>query len=756
MKKLFYSIVFLSVLSVLLTGTLLVSNAQTYIPTFENDNIIRFSDLELQDTQLFAPYDVMQLQFGLPPEYSLTANSAINLDITTFISGTDVARFSGSNAWLGRLDVYFNNVLVYQLDLVTEGQQSVTIPISGDALLPAGSFGRHTLELQFTSDINCIYDVFPNVTVSNTSSMYLPYEEVSPSLNLVNFPAPLFQRDSIVQSKALLVVPDNATVEEMDAAMLVSTNLGSISTGNLQFELKTASQVSPETDSDKHIILVGLSSSSYGSFTDEPFLLKWRSGYTLTNADDGVVQIAYSPLNSSKAILHVSGNTPAGLRKAAQAFNAVPFYVTEDFRFVKIADVVPNAAIVEPVTDVTFEQLGYVEEPIQSIGVNYIDIEFDVAPEQINTQSAYLDLRLNYSKLINPDISLLTVFLNGTPIGSVDFKPENSDFQTYRFNIPPGLLRINGNLLEIMADLAPLYSCTSTAVASVWVNVSNLSLLHIPLATAADAFINNSTLGINFLAFPAMFVEDVTLSDLALILPSDKPAAWSAAGSLMYYMGNETNLSIPDFTVAYADSVSDEIKQNFALLIFGQATELPIIQELGEALPAPFADGSNVPTEKGMKVIYSIPEGIDLGYLELFKNPWNNDKPALAVLGSSDTGVSLAGSALVVPELAQTLAGDFAVSNGKQVLSANSRLSAGRESVIDQIEPSVDVVPETETEVPTGQTGTQLEPVATPPWMMTVLAISSGVIILILAVVLISNIVRGRKSRYINENKKEE
>ena len=86
MKKVFYSIVFLSILAILLSGTLGVSNAQDAVPTFRQDNILRFTDLAVADTQLFAPFDVMQVQFGLPSEYALAAGSALTLDFNTFLS----------------------------------------------------------------------------------------------------------------------------------------------------------------------------------------------------------------------------------------------------------------------------------------------------------------------------------------------------------------------------------------------------------------------------------------------------------------------------------------------------------------------------------------------------------------------------------------------------------------------------------------------------------------------------------------------
>ena len=93
MKKSLNFFIFISFLTVLLTGTTIISGAEVVGSTFEQDNILKFTDLGLEDGKLFAPYDSIRLRFSLPAEYVLAPGSELRLDFTSFLSGPDADFF---------------------------------------------------------------------------------------------------------------------------------------------------------------------------------------------------------------------------------------------------------------------------------------------------------------------------------------------------------------------------------------------------------------------------------------------------------------------------------------------------------------------------------------------------------------------------------------------------------------------------------------------------------------------------------------
>jgi len=106
--------------------------------------------------------------------------------------------------------------------------------------------------------------------------------------------------------------------------------------------------------------------------------------------------------------------------------------------------------------------------------------------------------------------------------------------------------------------------------------------------------------------------------------------------------------------------------------LVGKASQLPIIAELGSNLPVPFDKGSDVAQDTKFRVTYHIPENTSLGYLELLTVPWDTTHNILAVLGTTDEGLTYSGNALTVPTIKSSLGGNFAIVRNEQVLTSDS------------------------------------------------------------------------------------
>jgi hypothetical protein len=122
--------------------------------------------------------------------------------------------------------------------------------------------------------------------------------------------------------------------------------------------------------------------------------------------------------------------------------------------------------------------------------------------------------------------------------------------------------------------------------------------------------------------------------------------------------------------------------------------ELAIITELRNELPAPFEEGSNVAILTNLPVEYRLPEGVELGYLELLNAPWDSARTILTVLGNATRGVQQAGGALTGAALRSTIKGDFALINGETISSTDTRTGSVVKSVVSctTLPPSVEAL----------------------------------------------------------------
>jgi hypothetical protein len=126
--------------------------------------------------------------------------------------------------------------------------------------------------------------------------------------------------------------------------------------------------------------------------------------------------------------------------------------------------------------------------------------------------------------------------------------------------------------------------------------------------------------------------------------------------------------------VAYANEVSEEVRQNRDLLIVGQPANLPLLAELADALPVRFDAEKNRLITSDLPFVYRRPTNIPQGYLEVFSSPWQANRQILLVSGNSEAGVDMAAAALVDASKRNQMTGNVALVDGEQVIIANGRL----------------------------------------------------------------------------------
>jgi hypothetical protein len=231
---------------------------------------------------------------------------------------------------------------------------------------------------------------------------------------------------------------------------------------------------------------------------------------------------------------------------------------------------------------------------------------------------------------------------------------------------------------------------------------------------------------VNLRDFPYMFLSERNLSNLAFIFASKDQVSWDYASQVAYYIGAKGSIPFADIQAVYADNVPDEILKNYNLLVFGQASKLPIISRFNDLLPAPFKSGSDEAVQPSMLVNYSLLPDTSVGYLQMLPSPWNPDRVILAVMGNTANGIPMAGATLTKDDLVARLAGNFAVLYEDQVVTTDTRLGVGKESIISQLPIAVTTTPSVDGVTPL--TDGQVT-VAKPQWMLPVIGVVTLVIL---------------------------
>ena len=701
---------------------------------------LTFAMLGRPDTLMRGPFSTTNVRFGLPANWAFQDGARLDLILTSNLV-TDSANSIAEGEPIGAsLTVTLNRKLIGTLSL-TEGTNVLyEVPIPPDALVTALSDGRHELELFLDASTDCDANNGlhkTTVMVSSASQFILPYVEQAPVVDLKLLPRPIYQRDSVFPTAAVMVVPDQPSEPEMRAALITAASFGRLTDGNLPFSLVTTKQVTEEVVAASNLIFVGKASTldQLGSVDLPAPLTTGAFSEQGIEDEDGVLQMAVSPWSNGRSIVVVSGNTDAGVIKAAQALSYGNIQTLADPNLAIVTNVVAPAAESQGIDPAaleqtqTFKDLGHDVHTLTGAGRSEFLVEFHVPAGLVAGEGSYLDLRFNNSTLLDFARSGLTVFLNGQLLGGLRLSDETAATVTQRLNISPSLVLPGTNQLRIQANLTPPTECSLANITDLWLSVLPESTLFLPLQQAVIDVNTLQALSV----YPFPFINTPTLSNTAFVLPKGDPSAWSAASQIAYGLGNQVRGAIIDLSVAYDGAVPDDIRNQRDLIVVGLPADLAILSEIKDALPAPFEEGKNDPVLNKMPVTYRFSPGTSIGYLELLAAPWNPGRTILAVAGSTRDGLQMAVNSLTDATLRNQLAGDFAMVAADNISAMDTRTGIGLGGIVAQ--PVVTSQPAIS--LPTAPPAAV--PVARPAWILPIVGVLAVLILGVLVFALISS-----------------
>jgi hypothetical protein len=545
-------------------------------------------------------------------------------------------------------------------------------------------------------------------------------------------------RNALLPDKTVVVVPNEPDAKELQAALDVMAGFGSLVGETFDFGILSAGELTVEVLAASNLIFVG---------RPEQFELLGDINFPLTienkkfadlpaeSETDGVIQMAVSPWNESKAALFVGGNSTEAVIKAAQALSSGRILVYENPALAYVADVQLLSRTLPIVEDFTLQNLGYKTETISGIGLNSVQYLFNVSKEQLNSKDATIDLIYYHSGLLDYGLSSFSMELNNQVIASAAFSKESEQLTTLQVKLPPGILRFGENRLTISSRLFAITSCDTTGFSNPWLTISDQSSFHLPVTTDANA-VSPWLLDLKF--YPDLFTTSSDLGDVAFVLPRSNPSTWKIAGQVAYELGRTANPVIANLEAAYADEVPQPVLAEKSLIVIGRASTVPFLSQINDQLPAPFDIENDTASESHMQVVYRIPSGMSVGYLQLMSSPFNIEKQILVLAGNTDEGLAMAGNVLLVNELRNQLTGVFAVTNGTQIATANA--SSAFSAVGTLVPPGEAVVT---TPFPASSSGPAT--LATPSWLLPVLIASGIAVLLIILLVIVTAFARRRE-----------
>ena len=729
-------------------------------------NAFTFQQLRLNPITLTGPLSNAVVPFGLPAHWVPNGKAQLRLSFSTVSPGfqevrsaegvsgtTPVGGVATPSRQAGNLKVSLNDTLLASVPLNANGARTVAIDIPAQLFTATQAGAAQALSFQLEDLEQCSKNDQTQIVIQPSSVFVVPHQVAPVLRDLRLLPYPLLQR-SLTPDEAVIVVPDKPSAQELQAALNVAAGLGRMTGGALSVRLVRVGALDEATRSTAHLILIGKPAAMPLLKSIKLPLALNGAGFDAATPDNGVLQMTESPWNPQKVVLVVSSATDAGVALAGKALGS------GNVRASKLNDLAlisgepttqaPTANLLAAL-DTPLANLGYTEMQLRGRGRQTTGYTFSLPEGQTPTAGAYFQTSYVHSALIDDKRSVLTVVLNGSAVGSLPLDEASTRLAQAQIVLPKDGLRPGENYITLEAEAYHKDPCAPNAADDLWISVRPDSLLHVPLMATEAAEATKANIAprkVNLAGHLSALLSQPNLSNQLFVLGPDDTRGWDLAAQVAFGFGAHqaspsANATPMDVGAAFSNALPEALAQARDVIVVGKATTLlGLMEVLNKVLPANFPANNDVAVERDAALQYRAPEGADIGYVQLATSPWNSARSLMAVMGSTDLGLTNAANALLQAEKRSKVSGNLVYVNGEQIVAKDDSVTgppAGDANAPRAITTTGDVRLPAQPAIVPGQAG------AAPSWLVPVIAVSIGILLLILAVTAIASVSRRRR-----------
>jgi hypothetical protein len=355
--------------------------------------------------------------------------------------------------------------------------------------------------------------------------------------------------------------------------------------------------------------------------------------------NDGILQEIISPWGANRVILIVTGLSDEAIHKASLALSSETGLPGMSGPVALAQAVLPTSEVdsqIEPPVERSFADLGYPDQLVEGTGaLKEVNYYFPVPYGWRLTNDAAININFSHSQLLDSDNSWITVLLNGQPVTTVPLKEDTAKKGQIQIDLGDKEI-LGGEDIRLTLQVKSAMPGICVDPSQSWLVIKNDS--KISLAHQKDTNLN-----LDFNYYPYPFHLNPSLSNLLFALPaSPQVDEWQAALRLAAGLGSEVTGTSITPGVILGDMDSAKTLVNSHLIAIGRPSRNSVIQQVNSQLPQPFLPNSDEIEQKIDQVMFRLPPGIDLGYLELIPSPWDKAQAFLAVTGTTDKSIDMA------------------------------------------------------------------------------------------------------------------
>ncbi|EJO5347868.1 cellulose biosynthesis cyclic di-GMP-binding regulatory protein BcsB [Clostridium botulinum] len=545
------------------------------------------------------------------------------------------------------LTVYINNSPVYSMRIGDKKKykESIKINIPKDKL----TSGYNEVKIKVYSRMSekpCTDDMNTAnwFIIHKGSYVHVDFKDREDSKNLKEFPFPYLKESDENPVNSMIMLANDFSQAQVTSAMMLSSNFGSKRKfDNVNMRIYKASEANLKNKLD--VIFIGSTNNTPKE------LLALLSKEEISKLEkDAIVKEVVSPYNSNKKLLLLISNNEKNLIKAARLLCSKGYMKQID----RDAIVVDDTMDVDDLNEVkgnkiSLRDLGYGNVMLKGPFKQEATFNLNIPKDRLIKEGSKVVINNRYSKNLDFDRSLITVYINDIPIGSKKLNSKTSDNDSLDISIPKDIRNSDNYEIKVVFNLEikDLF-CTFREGENPWAYILNNSYIYTPYKQGRDAVFEN---------YPNPFIAKGEINDLTLVL-SDNPTSTELtfAGDIMANIGHNVNVNTGEVNVVRAKNLSSRFKKN-NLIVIGTPDSNSIIKKLNENLYIKFnKDFKGFLSNEKMKLLKDYSS--KLASIQLIDSPYNKDNKAMVVTATYARDLSLAQNYLKEMSLIKRLKGN--------------------------------------------------------------------------------------------------
>ncbi|MHB8061976.1 MAG: cellulose biosynthesis cyclic di-GMP-binding regulatory protein BcsB [Ruminiclostridium sp.] len=459
------------------------------------------------------------------------------------------------------------------------------------------------------------------ITIGEASGVQVGYETKAHNNRIDFYPYPFMSSENKTGADTAIEIANAAQNEEVATAMFIMSNL-SKQTGEAN-KLTVGAWEDLKNGAYKNRIFVGLSK-------DTPTeLQKYIKQYK--DQLKGQTLILFTKDDKNKPLLMLVSDDTDCLMEAAQLLTDSDRASQEkgSTAFVKkgsadmkanarkLSDMKANKYTLQEITGGGFDFIG----PFHQVKTLFLPISGDYTL----SADGKVSINFRYSKNLDFNRSMLTVYWGDIPIGSKKLTLEKADNDELTFFMPADVVGTYASNIKFAFDLEiPDLFCTMRQDEMPWAYITKDSSIYLPAENNVKLDFDNK---------PAPFQKAGSLNDVMLIL-SDKPnsSELTLMGRALAIYGKSAD-AYGKLNVRKASEFSEK-DANYNIITSGTPATNSLIPKINDKLYFKYnAEGNKFLTNE--KLVLSSKYAGSIGTLQLIQSPYAENRAILVLTGAS-------------------------------------------------------------------------------------------------------------------------